>query len=124
MQWNRSLFGLGYLTDSDYYDLLEGAWALVMPTLAEGGGSFPVLEAMENGIPVVASDIPVMREMLDRFGGKILWFDPSDPGSLAATVAELESTYPAAKQAAVAQVGVIRPRSWAKSRKTTRHSSD
>ena len=97
LEWNRSLFGLGYLADPVYYSLLESAWALVMPTLAEGGGSFPVAEAMQTGIPVIASDIPVMREWVDRMAGRILWFDPSSPDALAATLAELDRSYPTYK---------------------------
>lgn len=58
-----------------------------MPTLAEGGGSFPVREAVERGIPAVVSDIPVLREMIERLGGEVLWFDPHSPESLAASLA-------------------------------------
>jgi len=84
-----------------------------MPTLAEGGGSFPVLEAMLRGVPVVVSDIPVMREMVERVGGSVLWFDPRDPKTLASQLRELESDYPRYKRAAVEQISTIRIRSWA-----------
>jgi glycosyltransferase involved in cell wall biosynthesis len=113
LEWNRSLFGLGYVPDTTYYDLLEGAWAVVVPTLAEGGGSFPVAEALQAGIPVVASDIPVMREWVNRMEGQVLWFDPSSPAALAATVAELDRNYETYKKAAVKQVQALRARSWA-----------
>jgi glycosyltransferase involved in cell wall biosynthesis len=108
-----SLFPVGYVDDASYYRILDGAWALVMPTLAEGGGSFPVLEAMERGIPAVASDIPVMREMVERAGGEVLWFDPHDPGSLARTLLELESDYPRLRAKAAAQTKTLRTRRWA-----------
>ena len=113
LSWGRSLVGLGYVDDAAYFDLLDGAWALVMPTLAEGGGSFPVLEAMLRGVPTVVSDIPVMREMVDRVGGSVLWFDPRDPKTLASQLRELESDYPRYKRAAVEQISTIRIRSWA-----------
>jgi glycosyltransferase involved in cell wall biosynthesis len=113
LEWNRSLFGLGYVPDAAYYDLLHSAWAVVIPTLAEGGGSFPVAEALEAGIPVVASDIPVMREWVDRIAGRVLWFDPSSPGALAATIVELYRNYRKYKRAAVEQVPALRARSWA-----------
>jgi glycosyltransferase involved in cell wall biosynthesis len=109
----ESLFAVGYVNDSDYYRILDGAWAVVMPTLAEGGGSFPVLEAMVRGIPVVASDIPVMREMVERAGGEVLWFDPHDPGSLARVLAELEGDYPRLRTRAAAQAKTLRTRTWA-----------
>lgn len=108
----ESLIGLGYLSDDVYYGVLERAWALVMPSLAEGGGSFPVFEAMQRGIPVVCSDIPVMREQLSWTGGELLWFDPRDPSALAARLRELEQGYPAIRARAVRQVAALRRRSW------------
>jgi glycosyltransferase involved in cell wall biosynthesis len=42
--------------------LLDGARALLMPSFAEGYG-LPVVEALTAGVPVVASDIPVFREI-------------------------------------------------------------
>jgi glycosyltransferase involved in cell wall biosynthesis len=113
LEWNRSLFGLGYVTDASYYDLLQNAWAVVIPTLAEGGGSFPVAEALEAGIPVIASDIPVMREWVGRLAGQVLWFDPSSGDALAATMVELNRSYRMHKEAAVEQVRTLRTRSWA-----------
>lgn len=107
-----SVFGLGYVDDPTYYALLDSAWALVMPTLAEGGGSFPVWEALLHGVPVVSSDIPVMREMIDRVGGEVLWFDPRSPSDLALKLQELERNYPAYKARAVAQVGRLHHRTW------------
>lgn len=113
LQEGQSLFGLGYVSDADYYTLLDNAWALVMPTLAEGGGSFPVMEALIAGIPVVASDIPVMREMMERTGGEVLWFDAGSAADLASKLEDLETNYPHYKARAVAQSGSLRMRTWA-----------
>ena len=110
---DRSIFALGYVDDASYDALLGGAWALVMPTLAEGGGSFPVWEALLAGVPVVCSDIPVMREMMDRVGGQILWFDPRSERSLVERLDELSSDYDRFKRAAVAQVPGLHRRTWA-----------
>ncbi|MEQ1710898.1 MAG: glycosyltransferase family 1 protein [Hyphomicrobium sp.] len=41
--------------------LLHGAEALLMPTFAEGYG-LPVAEAVQSGVPVIASDIEAFRE--------------------------------------------------------------
>ena len=108
----ESLLPLGYVPDDRYYAMLRRAWALVMPTLAEGGGSFPVEEALRFGVPVICSDIPVIREHMERLGAHVLWFAPRDPAALASRLAELEGDYPQQKARAVAQVATLRRRSW------------
>lgn len=108
----RHIMPLGYVSDGHYAGLLERAWALVMPTLAEGGGSFPVAEALLRGVPVLCSDIPVLREQVDRMNGQVLWFDPHDPADLAAKLEELHRNYPKYKQRAAAQIAQFRRRSW------------
>jgi glycosyltransferase involved in cell wall biosynthesis len=69
----------GWVGEQELTDLYRRARALVMPTLCEGFG-LPVLEAMASGLPVLASDIPVLREV---GGDAALWFDPYDPASIA-----------------------------------------
>lgn len=53
----------GYVSDRDLVGLLQRATAFAFPSLYEGFG-LPPLEAMAAGAPVVASDIPVMREVV------------------------------------------------------------
>ena len=50
------------LTTPSLKRLLDGARALLMPSFAEGYG-LPVVEAQIAGVPVIASDIPVFREI-------------------------------------------------------------
>jgi glycosyltransferase involved in cell wall biosynthesis len=73
----------GYVTDEE----LEGLWRLAscaaFPTLAEGFG-FPVIEAMQRGVPVACSDIPVLREV---GGHAAIYFDPHDPAAAAGAIA-------------------------------------
>jgi glycosyltransferase involved in cell wall biosynthesis len=106
------LVGLGFVDDDTCYSLLARAWALVMPTLAEGFG-LPVGEAILAGVPVIASDIPVLREQVESLGAEILWIDPRDPITLAARLNELKRNYAQLKRRAVDQVHRLRRRSWA-----------
>ena len=65
---------VGGLSTPGLRRLLAGARALLMPSFAEGFG-IPVAEAMAAGVPVIASDIEVFREI----GGDALdYIDPLD----------------------------------------------
>lgn len=54
---------LGDCADGELAALMAGARALLMPSFAEGFG-LPVVEALEVGTPVIASDLPVYREIV------------------------------------------------------------
>jgi glycosyltransferase involved in cell wall biosynthesis len=55
--------------------LIIGAKALLMPSLAEGFG-LPIVEALAQATPVVASDIPAHREA--GRGGAVIFLPPTD----------------------------------------------
>lgn len=52
----------GALPDDDIARLLTGARALLFPSFAEGYG-LPLVEALDAGVPVIASDLTVFREI-------------------------------------------------------------
>lgn len=54
--------------------LLSGARALLMPSMIEGFG-LPLVEALQLGVPVIASDLPVFREIA---GDIPTYIDPLD----------------------------------------------
>ncbi len=78
---------VGRLTDEDLSAAYAGAEGFVYPSFAEGFG-IPLLEAMQCGVPVVASDIPVFREVA---GEAALYFDPHSPAGLARTMQMLSN---------------------------------
>lgn len=76
----------GFVSDADLTVLYSGATALAMPTLFEGFG-LPLLEAMLAGVPVVASDIPVLREV---GGSTPIWVAaPLEPDAWRAAISQL-----------------------------------
>jgi glycosyltransferase involved in cell wall biosynthesis len=71
--------------DSALRLLYEKSVALVLPSIDEGFG-FPVIEAMALGVPVIASDIPPIREVAGSAG---IFVDPKRVGDLADAMASI-----------------------------------
>ena len=75
----------GYLGDDVLPAVVAGAAALVLPSRDEGFG-LPVVEALSAGTPVVASDLPVLREV----GGSVTTYAAAgDPEALAAALQQV-----------------------------------
>ena len=75
----------GRLSDGELGWLYEHAALCCVPSLHEGFG-LPVVEALIYGVPVVASDIPALREV----GGAGAHFaDPLDPAAFAAAMLDV-----------------------------------
>jgi alpha-1,2-rhamnosyltransferase len=77
--WRRQVAYFADLTDEELRFAYRRARAFVFPSLAEGYG-LPIVEAIANGTPVFASDIPVHREV---GGDACVFFSPRDPADLA-----------------------------------------
>jgi glycosyltransferase involved in cell wall biosynthesis len=73
----------GYLPEADLMRLVAGAGALVFSSRYEGFG-LPPLQALACGTPVVASDLPALREVL---GDQAEFVPVGDHAALAAALA-------------------------------------
>lgn len=62
----------GYVSDTELNDLYANAYCFIYPSLNEGFG-YPPLEAMHYGVPVIASAIASIPEVLDN---SALYFAP------------------------------------------------
>jgi alpha-1,3-rhamnosyl/mannosyltransferase len=81
----KSVFLPGNFSYPMVPSLYAGAAAFIFPSYLETFGH-PSLEAMAAGVPLAASDIPVMREVL---GEAAVYFDPHDVGAIESAVRSL-----------------------------------
>jgi len=85
--YKKCLFMFNDLSDTELDYCYHHATALVFPSLAEGFG-LPLVEALYKGLPVLASDIPIFREVGKDF---CTYFDISQPVSLAKIIIDIEN---------------------------------
>lgn len=84
----KKLLMFNSLNDNGLEYAYSKASALIFPSFAEGFG-LPLVEAMQRGLPAIASDISVFHEV----GGDYLCYcDPHDPKTCAAIIGEFERT--------------------------------
>ena len=76
---------LGYVNDQELRALYEHAACFIYTSFYEGFG-LPPLEAMACGCPVIASDIPALREVC---GKAVAYCDPENPDDIAKTILEV-----------------------------------
>jgi glycosyltransferase involved in cell wall biosynthesis len=91
------------VSDKEYLDLLDEAFALVTASKDEGFG-IPLVEAMQRGTPVVVSNLEIFHEVASDAGS---YFEAEDSKQLAARVRELASgsNWSDSSKASIAQVG-------------------
>ena len=87
-QLNTRLFMFNDLSDRELEYCYSHSRALVFPSYVEGFG-LPLVEAMQRGLPAMASDIPVFREI---GGDSMAYFGLSEPESLCRLVRQFEAS--------------------------------
>jgi glycosyltransferase involved in cell wall biosynthesis len=78
------VMSLGPVPTDDLIGLFGAAWALVFPSLFEGIG-MPVLEALQFGLPVIASNASCIPEVA---GEAAIYFDPTSVVAIADALRE------------------------------------
>ncbi|SDF93260.1 MULTISPECIES: glycosyltransferase [unclassified Duganella] len=78
----QRLFWLAGVSDEMLLKLYQSCSALLAASIGEGFG-LPLIEAAQHGLPIIARDLPVFREV----GGQhAYYFDAADAAALAATL--------------------------------------
>ena len=75
----------GWVPEEDLPYIYNGAALFVLPSFYEGFG-IPLLQSMACGVPIAASDVASIPEVVD---GSALLFDPSDIKSMADVMAKI-----------------------------------
>ncbi len=99
---------MGNCSDGELAQHLSGARALLFPTLAEGYG-LPLIEALAAGTPVIASDLPVLREIGQAVPDFI---DPLDGLAWQAAIEAYAQDGSAARTAQMARLTRYRAPTW------------
>jgi O-antigen biosynthesis alpha-1,2-rhamnosyltransferase len=86
LEYKKYLFMFNDLSDTELDYCYKHSKALIFPSLTEGFG-LPLVEALYKGLPVLASDIPIFREVGRDF---CAYFDLSQSASLAKIIIDIE----------------------------------
>ncbi len=107
---------LGFVPDEKLKELYRNSVAFVFPSLSEGFG-IPGIEAMEAGTLVLASDIPVFREIYKE---AVMYFDPLDVASIVKVMKETLEMNKAGRKSKIAYAQkFVKRYSWAKMARET-----
>lgn len=105
----QTVHELGVLDDRGLAAEIAGATALLFPSRAEGYG-LPVAEALEMGTPVIASDLPALREV---GGDAPEWLAPDDPDAWRMAILAYARRPSPMREAQLARIAEWRPQAWA-----------
>ena len=84
------VFWLADATDSQIAWLIANTNFGICASFAEGFG-LPLREFLENGLPVVASDISIFREIDEKYRDSVVYFEPSNLSDLRLAITKVSS---------------------------------
>jgi len=99
---------LGRVPHREIAHLYRAADLFIYPSLCESFG-FPLVEAMAVGLPIVAGDLPLNREMC---GEAAVYYPAHDPAVLAETIRSLSDDVPRQKSLAASATARSQAFSW------------
>jgi glycosyltransferase involved in cell wall biosynthesis len=99
---------LNECSDEELSEHLASARALLFPSLAEGYG-LPLIEALGAGIPAIASDLPVFREICSDIP---TYLNPLDTSAWEAAILDYARLDSVARARQVKRIGSFRPPDW------------
>lgn len=99
---------VGPLGDAQLFGLLKDARALLFPSFAEGFG-IPIVEALAMGVPVIASDLPVFREIGQGVPDLLL---PGDRNAWRATIQDYSKPESEKRAAQMKRMTTFQPYEW------------
>jgi glycosyltransferase involved in cell wall biosynthesis len=106
-QFEGHMIELGKCDDDELAGWIAGARALLMPSFAEGFG-LPIVEALQLSTPVIASDLPVYREI----AGEIpTYVDPRNDAEWQRLIRNFMTDSPERKRQ-LEQAKTYRPPNW------------
>jgi glycosyltransferase involved in cell wall biosynthesis len=107
---------LGRVGDAQLAALYTGCLAVCVPSLAEGFG-LTVLEGLAAGAPVVASDLPVLREVA---GDAAVYATPGEPEAWTAALERLVGDGGLRRDLAARGAAAAAPFTWQRTAASTR----
>lgn len=107
-QLKQSVIELPSCSDQQLATYLHHAQALLFPSFAEGYG-MPVTEALSIGVPVIASDLAVFREIAGEVPDYI---EPLDGKRWQDVIADYTSPQSSARAAQLQRINTFKPSTW------------
>ncbi len=98
----------GYVSDQERAALYAGAAVFVSPAHYEGFG-MPILEAMQYGVPVAISDIPVFHEVA---GDAAVYFDQNNSLDISSKLLEVLTNMTLRKQLKESSIKKLKTYDW------------
>jgi glycosyltransferase involved in cell wall biosynthesis len=102
------LVELSHCSDQELADHFASARAVLFPSFAEGYG-LPLVEALGMGVPVIASDLPVFREIA---GQVPVYLSPLDDQAWEQAILDYASPESPARAAQLERIKSFRPNDW------------